>query len=148
MRTTIYTDLKVTEGMVTAVTNADANLTAVDRKGYEEVMFHVSLGNSADTLSGSNYIELEVEESDDNSTFTDVANADLVRYVTGNNTGTFGVINAPTEDSTSFQTAYRGNSRYVRIVLSFTGTHSTGTPIHACYFQKAKESPTVSVTTQ
>ena len=54
----------------------------------------------------------------------------------GNNTGTFGVINDPAEDSTVFSTGYRGGKRFVDVVLSFTGTHSGTTPISVLAFNK------------
>lgn len=148
MNTNFYTDYKITPLIVNAVKNSDTNCTGVDTMGYSETIFLVDMGNSADTLSASNYIELEVEESVDNSTYTDVANADLVNYVTGNNVGTFAVVNAPTEDSLVFMTAYRGETRYVRPVLSFTGTHSTGTPMSVLAIQKAMNLPANAVTTQ
>jgi uncharacterized protein (DUF927 family) len=148
MNTNFYTDYKVTNCIVNAVKNSDTNCTGVTTEGYSETCFVVDMGNSADTLDGSNYIELEVEESDDNSTYTDVANADLVKYVTGNNTGTFGVINAAAEDSTVFMTGYRGEKRYARVVISFTGTHSTGTPMSVLAVQKAMVLPANAVTTQ
>lgn len=122
-------DLTFTQVHTAAVTNADANTTAVDCKEHDAVAFLVDMGNSADTLSGSNKIELELEESDDNSTFTDVADADVEGAVSATNTGTFAVIDAPAEDSTVFTGIYRGNARYVRAVLNFSGTHTTGTPI-------------------
>ncbi len=148
MNTHFYSDYKVTPLIVNAVKNSDTNCTGVTTKGYSETIFLVDMGNSADTLSGSNYIELEVEESDDNSNYTDVANANLVNYVTGNNVGTFAVVNDPAEDSTVFMTGYRGEKLYVRPVISFTGTHSTGTPISVLAIQKAMVLPANAVTTQ
>jgi hypothetical protein len=147
MKTNFYSDYKVTSLIVNAVKNSDTNCTSVDTKGYSENAFIVDMGNSADTLSASNYIELELEESDDNSTFTDVANADLVNYVTGTNTGTFAKIDAPAEDSINFMTAYRGSKRYVRPVINFTGSHSTGTPHSVLAVQKATVLPANNVTT-
>ena len=111
------------------VKNADTNCTAVNMAGLRDVMFQVSVGASADSLSGTNKIELELEESTDNSTFTDVADADTDAAVTGTNTGTFAVIDATDEDDTLYTVRYLGTQQYVRVVLNFSGTHSTGTPI-------------------
>jgi hypothetical protein len=147
MKTGFYSDYKVTPLIVNAVKNSDTNCTGVATKGYSETCFVVDMGNSADTLSGSNYIELEVEESADNSSYTDVANANLVNYVTGTNTGTFAKVDDPAEDSTVFMTGYRGNAAYARVVLNFTGTHSTGTPISVLAIQKAEVLPANTVTT-
>ena len=107
----------------------DADGSSVDMVGYDAVTFLVDLGESNDTLSGSVMIELEVEESTDDSTFTDVADADLSDVVAGSNDGCFGVIDAAAEDAAIFSTTYRGTSRYVRPVINVTGTHTNGTPI-------------------
>lgn len=111
------------------VITADADSASVDLAGYGGVTFYALVGESGDTLSGSVKIELEVEESDDDSTFTDVANADLSNSVTGTNVGTFAVIDAAAEDDAVYAVSYRGNSRYVRAVVNVTGTHTNGTPV-------------------
>lgn len=111
------------------VITADANGASVDMKDYSHCAFYALIGESGDTLSGSVYIELEVEESADNSTFTDVADADLTNYVAGTNDGCFGLIDAAAEDDAVYMTQYRGNARYVRPVINVTGTHTNGTPI-------------------
>jgi len=118
--------------LIASVRTADVNSTGIDLKEHDGVLFIVSLGNSADTLSGSVYIELEVETSDDNSAWVDAADADLSASVTGTNTGTFAKIDAPGEDSTVFTVAYLGRERYARVVVNVTGTHSTGTPVAVC----------------
>lgn len=122
-------DVKLSQVLVNATVTADANSTGVSLAGYSGVAFLVDVGNSGDTLSGSVKIELEIEESDDNSTYTDAANADVMDYVTGTNTGCFAVIDAPTEDSLVVVGQYVGTAAYARCVVNVTGTHSNGTPI-------------------
>lgn len=149
MQTSIYSDYVITPLIVNQVLNADTTCTEIDMKGYTDLMVAVDMGNSADTLSGSNYIELELEHSLTTTTgFEDCANADLVKYVTGTNTGTFGVIDAPAEDSTVFSTGYRGGRRFVDVKIAFTGTHSTGTPISVLAFRRPLVLPANAVTTQ
>jgi hypothetical protein len=111
----------------------DKNFTTCDLLNYGGCAIIVDLGNSGDTLSGSVKIELEVEHSDDDSTWADCANADILDPVTGTNLGTFAVVDAPTEDSAIFRTEYVGGKRYVRLVLNVTGTHTNGTPISVMY---------------
>lgn len=120
---------------------ADVDCTGVDMQAYEDVSFYVLVGESGDTLSGSVMIELEVEESADDSTYTDCADADLSSSVTGTNTGTFAVIDAAAEDDAVFQVQYYGDKRYVRVVVNVTGTHSNGTPIGAISLQTPKYLP-------
>ena len=116
----------------------DANGISVDMLGYDRCTFLAALGDSGDTLSGSVYVELEVEESDDDSSFSDVADADLQGYVAGNNDGCFAVVNAPAEDQAVFTATYKGSKRYVRPVLNVTGTHTNGIPISIIAVRHAK----------
>lgn len=126
-------DLKntTTQTLVLApvVKTADTNCTGINQAGFTDLLFQVSVGASADTLSSTNKIELELEESDDDSTYTDCANASVHGYVTGTNTGTFGVIDGTSDDDTLYTCRYLGTKKYCRVVLNFSGTHSTGTPI-------------------
>lgn len=111
------------------VFTADADGASIDMKDYSHCAFYALVGESGDTLSGSVYVELEVEESADDSSFTDVADADLTNYVAGNNDGTFAKVDAAAEDDAVYMTQYRGAARYVRPVVNITGTHSNGIPI-------------------
>jgi len=117
------------DAVLIAQTADDLDGDSVDMKDYKYLAFYANVGNSGDTLSGSVYIELEVEDSPDDSSFTDCADAKITNAVTGNNTGTFAVINAPAEDSTIYMCEYKGSARYVRPVVSITGTHTNGCPI-------------------
>jgi hypothetical protein len=97
------------------------------------LMAVVNMGLSADTLSGTNKIELSWQESDDNATFTAVADADMTGPVTGTATGTFAVVDDPAEDETCYKSGYKGNKRYARVNINFSGTHTNGTPMSVTY---------------
>lgn len=132
----IFSELKVTQLLTPAVRTADANSSSVDTRDHDSLMLQAQVGNSGDTLSGSVKLELELEESDDNSVFTDVADADMIGGITGaTNPGTFALIDAPAEDTRDFIVGYRGSKRYVRVVANFTGTHTNGIPIGASAIQ-------------
>ena len=122
-------NVTVIHALTSLIINSDTNSTSADLIDYDGALIIVNMGNSADTLSGSNYIELEVETSDNNSDWTDATDAILSSSVTGTNTGTFALVNAADEDTTSFTVSYLGRERYIRVVINFTGTHSTGTSI-------------------
>lgn len=124
---------------VTTSSMADVNYASVDLLHHDACRISVHVGNSGDTLSGSLDIQLEVEESDDDSTWSDVADADLSNFVAGSNDGTFAHIDAPGEDSAIFSTQYMGSKRYVRCVMNVTGTHTNGTPI-AVWYDRARPS--------
>lgn len=121
-------------GAIAQVATADVTGAACDCLEHDSVYIEFNIGNSGDTLSGSVYAELEIQTSDDNSTWVAAADADLsATAVTGTNTGTIAVINAPAEDSLLIGTAYLGRERYVRGVVNLTGTHSNGIPVAIQY---------------
>tara|TARA_R110000796_G_scaffold27008_4_gene74637 strand:+ start:3239 stop:3682 length:444 start_codon:yes stop_codon:yes gene_type:complete len=129
MNSKTYSDIKYQQLLDPVTVTADANSASVDLDGYESLCLLVNVGESGDTLSGSVYIELEVEESVDDSTWTDVADADLTNYLAGTNDGTFALVDAAAEDDARFIVGYKGTKQYVRVVINVTGTHTNGTPI-------------------
>lgn len=131
MNKDLVTNVKAVQSLTPAVRTADANGTGVDLAGYESATVLFEFGDSADTLSGSVYVVGVVQESDDNSAFTDVADADLI--------GTEPTVDAPAEDTQIYAVGYRGSKRYIRAKLDFTGTHTSGIP---CATTVIKGSPT------
>lgn len=117
----------------------DKNFATCALLHYDAVRHVVDLGNSGDTLSGSVKIELEVQHSDDDSTWVACADTDITGAVAGTNTGTYAVIDAPAEDSAIFTTEYIGGKAYTRTVLNVTGTHTNGTPISVQYIRYRKD---------
>ena len=125
----LYSNLKVTKAIENATKTADGDGAGIDTLGYDSLMFAANIGVSGDTLSGSVKIELELEESDDDSVYTDVADADLKNFVAGTNDGTWAVVDDAAEDDAVYICEYRGSKRYARAVINVTGTHTNGTPI-------------------
>jgi len=123
--------LLVENNIDSAVITASANGTGVDTQGYDSLAFVVNVGESADTLSGSVYFDLLVQESDDDSTYTDVAEADLDGGLVGGAAGAFALVDAAAEDDAAYTVGYIGGSRYARCRIEVTGTHNNGTPIGA-----------------
>lgn len=126
----LYSNTRFMTSILPQTLTGDANGTGVDTANFESAMCVVHVGNSADTLSGSVFMALELEESTDDSTYTDVAVADMLGEA-GTTASQWNLINAPTEDSAVFQVGYMGDSRYIRPVYNITGTHSSGTPAGA-----------------
>ena len=121
--------------IINAVKTAAGNGTGVDLQGYERATVLVDVGAEGDTLSSSVYFEVSLEESDDDSTYTDVAQASITDGTISSGgiflklDGTAG--GNPDTTGGIFRVEYVGNSRYIRVVLAKTGTHSNGTPIGA-----------------
>ena len=129
MSNTIATAISIKNAVKTAAENG----TGVDLAGYSSATVIADVGAEGDTLSSSVHFELSLEHSDDNSTFTDVAQADIVDGTISSGgiwlklDGTAG--GNPDTAGGIFRVGYVGGKRYIRAVLAKTGTHSTGTPI-------------------
>jgi len=121
--------------IINAVKTAAGNGTGVDLQGYEQATVLVAVGAEGDTLSSSVYFEVSLEHSDDDSTYTDVAQADIIDGTIASGgiflklDGTAG--GNPDSAGGIFRVGYRGSKRYIRVVIAKTGTHSNGTPIGA-----------------
>lgn len=126
-------NIELGNSIINAVKTTGANGTGIDLQGFEEATAVVSVGAEGDTLSGSVYFEVSLEHSDDDSTYTDCVQADIV-----NGTIAAGGIFLKLDGTTGgdpdtaggqWQVGYVGGKRYVRLVLAKTGTHTNGTPI-------------------
>ena len=119
--------------VVGGTTSGDVDGTTVDLLGYGACTLIGIVGAEGDTYGSTVFHEFQVEESDDDSTWTDVADADLSTSVTGGSggasAGVFGLVDADGEAPGIFVTTYTGSSRYVRGVTMAVGTHTNGTPI-------------------
>ena len=123
-------NIKSVQSLAPAVRTADANGDGVDLQGFEAVAVAVDTGAEGITLSSSNKIEFELEHSDDDSTYTDVAQADVIGVTLGSG-GLFLTLDANGETPQISEIGYVGGKRYIRVVANFSGTHGTGTPISA-----------------
>lgn len=112
------------------VRNADANGTGVDLRGFDSAAVILMPGIGGITFDGTNKIEFKIEESDDNSAFTAVAQADVLGATVATG-GIFRTLDAAHAAATITEISYIGAKRYVRVVADFSGTHGTGTPIAA-----------------
>ena len=119
--------------LVSAVRTGAGNGTGVDLQGYESATLIADVGAEGITLNGTNYFELSLEHSDDNSTFSDVAQADIVDGTISSGgiwlklDGTAG--GNPDTAGEIYRVGYVGGKRYIRGVIAIGGSHSTGTPI-------------------
>jgi hypothetical protein len=102
--------------------SVDSDGTGVDLFGYYGALVLANVGVGAVFSDTTVSLELELEESSDNSSFTDVADAHLVGYVAGTNDGCFGVIDYGDEDNMVYYAGYIGSKRYIRIVYNYVST--------------------------
>lgn len=100
----INSNLDAQESLRPAVRTADADGESVDLRGADGALIAISVGAITGTVNATTAFVLE--ESDDDSVFTDVADADILGEEP---TGTGITAN------TAFQFGYIGEKRYIRV---------------------------------
>ena len=89
---------------------ASTNGTGIDLQGYDGALVIIS----ADTITDGTHTP-KVQESDDNSAFTDVVAADLI-----------GTVLVAITAASMQKIAYLGAKRYIRLVVTAAGTTTGG----------------------
>lgn len=108
----LYNNIGLAQSIAPAVLTATTTGTGIDLLGFNSAALVVSTG----AIVGSAVFVPKLQESDDDSTYTDVAAGDL-----------HGTFPAALSAASVIKVGYRGNKRYVRPVL----TLSSGTSIAA-----------------
>tara|TARA_R110000824_G_scaffold97450_2_gene232934 strand:- start:1464 stop:1925 length:462 start_codon:yes stop_codon:yes gene_type:complete len=122
--------LSVTQLLDPATTTATVTSATLDRNfTIGAAMLILTMGESGDTLSGSVYWSLSIQDSSDDSSWSNVTSSARVSFAAVDSSGIYATIDAAAEDDAAFPIGYTGPERYVRIVATKTGTHSNGTPI-------------------
>ena len=109
---------------------ADNTPSSVDLQGFDSAEILLAIGAGGITFSGTNKVEFVLTHSDDDSTYTAVADADML----GVSSITSGIIKSLTSAhaaAASYRFGYKGGKRYLKLLADFSGTHGTGTPIAA-----------------
>ena len=122
-------NLTVTQILDPANLTATANSNGVDTAlTLGSALVIVNCGESADTLSSTVKWDYILQDSADNSSFSAVTNSDFVTHGTVDGSGIFATVDAASEDDAAYSVCYVGPKRYVRVAVTKTGTHSSGTP--------------------
>lgn len=114
-----------------ATYTADNTPAAIDLLGFEGAVVAIHVGVGGITFDASNKVEFKLTHSDDNTTYTAVADADVQNV---DSVGTGGIVKSliaahAAADITKI--GYVGGKRYLKLLADFSGTHGTGTPIAA-----------------
>jgi len=99
-----------------AHTNTKTNI--LDLAGFEGAVIAVSIGILTG-VDASNFLTIKMQESDT------TADADFVDVPSDKLEGEFIIINSTDLDQTTQYVGYRGEKRYIRILLDYTGTGIT-----------------------
>jgi len=121
VRTTVYNSVLVQQTVTAANrTNGTVNGTAIDlwsnTVGDQVFRSALAVVQTGTITDGTHTVE--VQESDDNSSFTAVADADLQ--------GTEPAIGAA-NDNVVYEIGYRGTKRYIRVTVVTSGATTGGT---------------------
>jgi len=122
-------NIGVVQSLAPAERSSDANGTGVDLQGFESATIVIDMGAEGITLSSTNKIEIELEHSDDDSTYTDVTSSADVIGATPDSNGVIATFDDPAEAPAIASVGYIGGKRYIRAVANFSGTHGTATPM-------------------
>lgn len=109
---------------------ADNTPAAIDLKGYNSAEILLAIGIGGITFDATNKVEFVLTHSDDDSTYTNVADADMLG-VSSISSGIIKSLVAAHAAAGVYRFGYRGNKRYLKLLADFSGTHGTGTPIAA-----------------
>jgi hypothetical protein len=120
-------NIKLVESLNAIVKAADTNCTGIDTQGFNSAMVMVNVGAPGITFSATDKVDIKLEDSADNSTFTAVTDNNYVTGGTVDSTGIWQTIDANGDCNAVYGIGYVGPKRYIRAVLDFSGTHGTGT---------------------
>lgn len=125
----LHSRLNVATAIGNAVLAADNTPAAIDLQGYNAAEVILGIGVGGITFSGTNKIEFVLTHSDDNVSYTNVADADMLG-VSGISNGIIKALTAAHAAAASYRFGYKGGKRYLKLLADFSGTHGTGTPIY------------------
>lgn len=117
-----------------AVYAADNTPAAIDSVDYGALSLLLHIGVGGITFTGTNKIEFVLTHSDDNVTYTNVTDDDLIKDALAPATISNGIVRALTAAHaapTMQKIGYIGGKRYLKLLADFSGTHATGTPVSA-----------------
>lgn len=130
MRKSIATNLGAIAVFGPVVLDADNTPAAIDIGNYGGAIILLHIGIGGITFSTTNKVEFKLTHSNDNSSYSDVAQGD----VSGVTVATGGIIKsliAAHAAASLTKVGYHGGKRYLKLLADFDGTHGTGTPISA-----------------
>lgn len=126
---------KVMAVIAPAVIAADNTPVAIDTAGFRGATIGSHVGIGGITFDATNKLEIKLLAGDDTTYGNAVAvTADEVVMPYGETLGTGGIIRSFTAEKAAADTevhtvGYIGKKRYLYVLLDFSGTHGSGTPI-------------------
>jgi hypothetical protein len=126
----IHSDMAVLDVFGPVAMNADNTPAAVDLAGYQAAELVLGIGIGGITFDATNKIEFVLTHSDDDSSYSNVTDDDMLG-VTGITGGIIKSLVAAHAAAAKYRYGYRGNKRYLKLLVNFSGTHGSATPLSA-----------------
>lgn len=127
----MVSDVSAVVMIASATYSADTTPVTVDLLGHDSCNIYIEVGAGGITFSGTNKVEFVLTESDDDSTYTNVAAADVIHAPQAVSSGIVYSLTAAHASGTVVRFGYKGTKRYLKLLADFSGTHGTGTPLSA-----------------
>lgn len=129
----LISNLKSVLHFASTLTATNAPSTGVDLKGFKGALIQCAIGTVTNiAASPQPSWTFALQESDDNSAFTDVATADVILSNGKNDgaiaSGVFATIDAAAEDDAVYTIGYVGSKRYIKVNATAAATPGA-TPI-------------------
>lgn len=125
----MHSGISVSTLIGAATLAADNTPAAVDLLGFDAAEILLAIGAGGITFSGTNKVEFVLTHSDDDSTYSNVATADMLGVTVSS--GIIKSLIAAHASAASYRFGYVGGKRYLKLLADFSGTHGAGTPIAA-----------------
>ena len=128
----LYHNLRAVTSVEPTGRTSDATGTSVDMRGFDSCLVVIDFGDFGVNFDDSNHVQIQLEHSDDNTTWTDVVAADVLRASTAAiSDGTvYRPPNANLGNAPGAATVgYIGNKRYLRAIADHVGTHGASTSV-------------------
>ncbi|TDT94543.1 hypothetical protein DFO45_2293 [Azorhizobium sp. AG788] len=134
------TGIAPVQAIAPATYAADTTPDIADLTEAREATLVLHIGAGGIVFSGTNKIDFVLTHSDDGTTFTPVADTDVLKDALAPATITNGVIRslaAAHAAATIQKLGYVGGKPYAKLLADFSGTHGTGTPIAAVWVKSS-----------
>lgn len=127
----MHSNLELKQLLKAAAVTATATSASIDTKGFDSVEFLMAIGAVTNIANSPQPTwAFKLQDSDDDSAFTDVTDSDYVLVGSAQSpvttpdasTGVFLTIDAAAEDDETYRVGYVGPKRYVRVVATAANT--------------------------
>ncbi len=125
--------ISLAQAIAAATYSADNTPGAIDLQGFTSAAIALNIGAGGITFDSTNKIEFVLTHSDDDTTYANVATADVngKDAPTAVTNGIVKSLTAAHATADVSEIGYIGGKRFLKLLAHFSGTHGTGTALSA-----------------